>query len=73
MSKPEGIRCVDIAWSRIVDAAGHVRGKVFRMNRVTHLKIMDERRLVVAPPLLYGIPIMRDESLPFGRITLENR
>jgi hypothetical protein len=69
-------RVTDQAWNQIRVSAGTVRGTrghQFHMANATIGLLIRERNLVAAPPMLYGVPIVRDESVPFGTILLKPR
>jgi hypothetical protein len=69
-------RVTDQAWHAIVargSSRAGMRGYQFHMANATIGLLIRERNLVEAPPMLYGVPIVRDESVPFGTILLKPR
>lgn len=62
----------DAAWALIVHAAGEVRGKGFWMSRRTFAALAAERTRE-SRGKLYSVPVLFDDSMPFGVIELERR
>ncbi len=70
-------RSSDRAWALIVQARGHVQGKVFRMSPARLQAILRDRGQGIHSQLLgrrlYGIPVELDRSLAYNEIFLEER
>ena len=73
------VRPADLAWRQIVNAAGHVQGKVFRMSQGMLVAILMDRGTITeswhfnpyARHFLYGVPVHVDLDMPFGEVRLE--
>lgn len=62
----------DAAWALIVaSAAGGVQGKAFWMSHPTWFAMQRERARVHRR--LYSVPVLFDDAMSFGAITLEKR
>lgn len=69
----------DLAWRLIVNAAGHVQGKVFRMSEGMLVAILMDRGTITqrwhfnpfAAHFLYSVPVYTDPGMRYGEIRLE--
>lgn len=74
-----GRTCADAAWTLIVQAAGRVQGKVFKMSPLTLTSILVGRGVFIRERrelegrALYGVPVVIDRTLAFRDIRLEQR